>query len=132
MPLWRLRPATSPRDPRWQGRRIWREVVVGAPTAAMARVIASRLEEDPEAPPVGNESLGFRSGFEDEKLYWAVRLNAAEAAAFGGESGPSGIRRAVPWSDRPERYRPSRATTPEERSDEQEKREGPVRPAVPA
>lgn len=77
MPLWRIVPVADPTDPRWQGRAIWSEVIVRAASPAQARLVAARLEHDPDAPPVGNESLGFRSGFEDEKLYWVIGLAAA-------------------------------------------------------
>lgn len=79
IPLWRLAPAANPRDPRWQGRAIHAETIVRAPTAAMARVVASRLDRRPDAVPRGNESLCFRSGFTDEKLYWVQRLEEAAA-----------------------------------------------------
>ncbi|WP_119458355.1 hypothetical protein [Rhodospirillaceae bacterium SYSU D60014] len=95
MILWRIAPVADPRDSRWQDRRIWREVIVRAPSAAMARLIAGRLETNPDRPPVGNESPAFRSGFTDEKLYWVARLSTAEAAAVG-EGGAYGIVRAVP------------------------------------
>lgn len=90
MVLWRIAPAANPRDSWWQGRRIFEEVIVRAPSAAMARRIASRLEANPDEPPVGNESPYFRSGFEDEKLYWVARLGSAEAAHLGA-GGPDGI-----------------------------------------
>lgn len=91
MPLWRIEPVARPDDPRWQGRRIWREVIVRARNAAFARVIAAELERDPRYPPTGNESLSFTSGFDDEKLYWVSQLDDAEAAAYGGDSGPDGV-----------------------------------------
>lgn len=68
--LWTLVPAARPDDPTWLGHVPWREVVVAASTPAEARLLAAELEHDPSAPPVGNESLGFRSAFQDEKLYW--------------------------------------------------------------
>lgn len=94
--LWRLIPAAAPEDPHWQGRRAWREVIVRAESAAQARLIAAGLERQPGRPPVGNESLDERSGFLDEKLYWAVPLEADEAAAEGADGGVPAILRAVP------------------------------------
>lgn len=77
MPTWRLEPKAEPDDPRWLDHAIWREVVVRAPTSGAARLIASRLERDPERPPAGNENPSFQSGFEDDKLY-AVRLQSQD------------------------------------------------------
>lgn len=100
MILWRIAPVADPRDTWWQGRRIWREVIVRAPSAAMARRIARRLDVDPDEPPVGNESPYFRSGFADEKLYWVTRLDAADAAALG-DGGVGEIVRAIPGAGPP-------------------------------
>lgn len=101
MPLWRIVPAADPRDPRWQGRPIWREVIVRAPSAALARLLAARLDSA-ETVPAGNESLGPRSGFSDEKLYWLRRLDDAASAGLGSDNGRDGILRAVPWDEAPE------------------------------
>ncbi len=91
MPLWKITPVAAADDPRWQDRKIWSQVIVRAPTAAMARVLASELERDPTLPQVGNESLDFQSAFQDEKLYWVEQLPDSTAARFGGEDGPMGI-----------------------------------------
>lgn len=94
MPVWKIIPVAPPDDPRWQGRRIWREVLVRAETAAMARVVAGAWERDPNSIGVANETLDFRSGFEDEKLYWVVELDPAAAA--GDITGPPEVLRAEP------------------------------------
>lgn len=83
MAVWQIQPVTHPSDPRWQGGRVWEEVIVRAPTAAFARVIAARLEVDPNARGVGNESLSPESGFTDQKLYWVRRLDGAADHRFG-------------------------------------------------
>ena len=44
MRVWRIVPVTPASDPRWQDHRIWREVLVRAESAAMARLLASELE----------------------------------------------------------------------------------------
>lgn len=64
--LWRLEPAARPEDDRWQGREIWRSVLVAAPTAALARAAAERWASN---GVVSNENL--KAGFSDEKLYYA-------------------------------------------------------------
>ena len=83
MPVWQIQPVAHPNDPRWQGRSVWEEVIVRAPSAAFARVIAARLEVDPNARGVGNESLGPEGGFADEKFYWVRRLDSAADDRFG-------------------------------------------------
>lgn len=69
MALWRLSPIADADDAWWQNRRIWREVVVRAKSAAEARLVAAELETVPAEPLSGNESPSFESGFLDEKLY---------------------------------------------------------------
>lgn len=75
MPIWRIYPVARPGDPVWQGRNIWKEVVVRAQSAAMARLIAGELDRPVQRHRKGNESLCFRSGFDDIKLYWVTRLD---------------------------------------------------------
>ena len=90
MPLWKIVPAADADDPRWQGRRPWREVLVHADTAAQARLMAADLDRRPGAEVgVGNESIGFRSAFDDEKLYWVTQVDASA-------SGPAEIVSATP------------------------------------
>lgn len=89
MPVWQIQPVAHPSDPRWQGRSAWEEVIVRAPSAAIARTVAARLEVDPSARGVGNESSGPQSGFADEKLYWVRRLDSAAARRFGNRDDMS-------------------------------------------
>ena len=95
MRLWKIVPVAPPHDPRWQDHRIWREVVVRAETAAMARLIAAELERDASNIGVGNETLKSRSAFDDEKLYWVVETEA-EAGGADEWDGPPGVVRAEP------------------------------------
>lgn len=83
MALWRLRPIAEAQDPRWQDRRIWREALVRAATAAEARLVAAGLDRRTAEPSNGNESESFRSGFIDEKLY---RVDFA-----GEDDGPAEV-----------------------------------------
>ena len=91
MRLWKIVPVTPPTDPRWQGRRVWSEVLVRAESAAVARLIAGELDREPSIG-VGNETLDSRSGFDDEKLYWVMETDAAA----GSQSGDPGIVAATP------------------------------------
>lgn len=95
MALWKIVPVAGKGDPRWLDHPIWAEVVVRAPTAAQARVLAAEMErrEAGDAAPAGNESLSFTGGFEDEKLYRVMRLGPEEAPDFGPE-GPEAVLRA--------------------------------------
>lgn len=68
--FWLLEPAASPKDSRWQDRPIWRWVVVAAPSASLARLVAERWALPRVAPQIGNESDSPRAGFLDEKLYY--------------------------------------------------------------
>lgn len=91
MPLWRLVPVADRTDSRWQDRRIWHDVVVRAPSAAMARLLAADAETHDVPARVGNEATGASGGFDDPVLYWVDRLDAEEAQAYGGEDGPMGV-----------------------------------------
>jgi len=91
MPLWRFVPVADPHDSHWQDRRIWHGVVVRAPSAAMARVLADAAEERRVYGAVGNETKSFRGGFSDPNLYWVERVPTAETDALGGSAGPPGV-----------------------------------------
>lgn len=91
MPLWRFVPVADRHDSRWQDRRIWRDVVVRAPSAAMARVLAAQAEERNSNGRIGNESRADCSGFADSALYWVQRLPKEEAEKYGGENSPDGV-----------------------------------------
>lgn len=80
--MWMIYPVAWPEDSRWQGRDIWDRVIVRAPSAALARVKAAKLDRPKEEHRVGNETLCFRSGLEDERLYWVRRLKEDEAQAY--------------------------------------------------
>src|SRR3546814_15857237 len=89
MPLWKIAPAASPDDARWQDSVPWREVIVRADTAAMARLLAAELARTADGERGdGNETLGLRSAFEDQKLSVVSR-------SAGPATGPSEIGRAV-------------------------------------
>mgnify|MGYP006433283665 CR=1 FL=1 len=91
MPLWRFVPAADPHDSHWQDRRIWHDVIVRAPGAAMARVLADEAEERCVRGAVGNETKSCRGGFSDANLYWVERVPEAEAGALGGSAGAPGV-----------------------------------------
>jgi len=91
MALWRFIPVADKTDSHWQDRRIWHGVIVRAPTAAMARVLADAAEARMARGAMGNETASFRGGFCDANLYWVQRLSREEAAKHGGEQGPDGV-----------------------------------------
>ena len=91
MPLWRFVPVADRTDSRWQDRRIWHDVVVRAPSAAMARILAADAEEIYVPRHVGNEAPGGSGGFADPALYWVERLSRDDAQPYGGENGPMGV-----------------------------------------
>lgn len=92
--LWRLLPAAKPDDPTWEGRPIFSEVVVRAPTSAQARIEAAKLARDPHDVLACLEKADPNGGFTNEKLYRVVPLSPEEAEAFG--EGEPGIVRSVP------------------------------------
>lgn len=96
MPLWKFTPVAHRDDSRWQGREPWHELVVRADTAALARVVASDFDKREGSTRgirhVGNESVGFRSAFEDEKLYWVTQIEAEPTGPSA--SGPPEVVRA--------------------------------------
>lgn len=89
MPLWTIDASAVAEDSRWQDFPIWAEVVVRAPSAAQARLVAAAMEAEEIADPttVGNETLSFRSGFQDEKLYHVSRTHLTGVA----EEGPDEV-----------------------------------------
>jgi hypothetical protein len=90
MPLWRLVPIADRYDSRWQDRQIWHDLIVRAPTAAMARIYAERWETRDGAGAVGNETRAFRGGFADANLYWVQRVGREDAKKLD-EKGPDGV-----------------------------------------
>lgn len=95
LPLWRMRPTAAPADPRWQGRRMWSEVVVRAFSAAMARHLAARWSRV-RPRQIGNESGAGGSGFEDEGLYGIIRIDPADGTGEASAAAQDGVIRATP------------------------------------
>lgn len=91
MAIWRLYPVLVPSDPAWLGRPIWKEVIVRADTAGMARLVASKLEYPKHEGGIGNESHSFNSGLGEETLYRIKRLPPDEAARFDDSPGDSAV-----------------------------------------
>jgi len=88
MPSYLIEPAAPPNDSVWQGRKIWKHVVVRAENPAQARILAQTLDRQDDEPPVGNESLSFGSGYEDEKLYWVRRIEERQEDESGQTDSP--------------------------------------------
>lgn len=89
MPLWSIEASAVAEDSRWLDFPIWTDVVVRAPTAAQARLLAAAMEAAEIGDPttVGNETLAFRSGFQDEKLYHVRQVHPAGTP----EDGPDAV-----------------------------------------
>lgn len=99
MPLWKLVPVVPTDDDRWLDYTPWREVLVRAPSPAMARVVASRsLQRSPDL--AGNESPSARTGLEDEKLYHVLPARPEDARGADSE-GPEEVIAADPAEDEP-------------------------------
>ena len=100
MTLWAIEACAVAEDTRWLDFPIWAEVVVRAPTAAQARLVAAGLEEAiiGDETPTGNESLTFRSGFQDEKLYHVRQLDHLSGASAEGPPAVLSARQARPAS----------------------------------
>src|SRR3546814_5224646 len=92
MPLWAIEAIAVSEDSRWQDFPIWAEVVVRAPTPAQARLVAAAMEGGQIADPttVGNETLAFRSGFQDEKLYQVRQVHLTGTS----DDGPDAVLRS--------------------------------------
>jgi hypothetical protein len=85
--VWVIEPAAYPEDDYWQDRDIWAQLVVSAPTAAQARLVAERWALRDEIPHVGNETPSPRAGFTDAKLYHVHEAPAGLAEAYATASG---------------------------------------------
>lgn len=91
MPLWRITPIADPDDSRWLDHQRWEEVVVAAQSAGRALHLAAEMESRAAPEGVGNESVPFKSGFEDEKLYRIDRLSESEAGEYDGDEAEERI-----------------------------------------
>ncbi|WP_193369720.1 hypothetical protein [Pelagibius marinus] len=87
MTLWLITPSARYGDSRWLDHPIWLEVIVRAPSAARARLLAAKMEagQIADATPVGNETHTFHSAFQDEKLYQVRQLNPGDAQGHDPE-----------------------------------------------
>ena len=94
MPLWSIEASAVAEDSRWLDFPIWAEVLVRAPSPAQARLVAAAMEAQEIGDPttVGNETLPFRSGFQDEKLYRVRQVHLAGTP----EDGPAEVLHARP------------------------------------
>lgn len=65
---WRFSPVAGPKDPRWDGRHVWHEVVVAAPTPEDAIRLADDFYRGMFSNSPANENRPG-SGFDDASLY---------------------------------------------------------------
>lgn len=89
MPLWSIEASAVADDSRWLDFPIWSDVVVRAASPSQARLVAAAMEagEIGDATTQGNETLSFRSAFQDEKLYQVRRVHLTGTA----DDGPDGV-----------------------------------------
>lgn len=93
MPIWRIEPVADAGDPIWQEGPRWERVLVRAPTAALARVIAEQLDAPASARPGGRlDELYGKSRFAIEKAYRVVRADGTRHP----ETGPHEVLEVVP------------------------------------
>jgi hypothetical protein len=86
--VWRLTPVARPDDPTWQGRRIWSQLDIIAASVGEAILLAARYDEGKAGRDTADsqDRQQLRSGFEDERLYRADRLeDAPPASAVAGQ-----------------------------------------------
>lgn len=88
MPLWSIEASAVAEDSRWLDFPIWADVVVRASSPAQARLVAAAMEagEIGDATTQGNETLAFRSAFQDEKLYQVRRVELSGTPDDGPEA----------------------------------------------
>lgn len=69
--VWRITPVAHPSDGAWQGRMIWKELLIVAPTAGAAMLEADRHSARARgaSPARSQDRQQARSGFGDQKLY---------------------------------------------------------------
>lgn len=75
--VYRLEPSAAPDDPLWQNKPGHGVVVVAAPTAGDARIVATGRELDfmeIDAAPADDVSTVNASAFRDEKLYTVIEI----------------------------------------------------------
>jgi hypothetical protein len=70
---------------------VWKEVIVRAETAAMARLVARSLDQRSTDQGPRSVNSEFWSAFRDEKLYWIQRVSSRQAERFGDETGPDEV-----------------------------------------
>ena len=93
MPLWRISPAPRELEAARLDYGQWSEVIVRAPNAAYARVIAS-AELGDRSKRIGNETAAGYAGLEDEKLYHVVRLSDGAANRYRTDKRREGVLKA--------------------------------------
>jgi hypothetical protein len=85
MTIWRITPAARFGDSRWEDHPMFAEVIVRAPTAAQARLIAgTALSRAHSQTQFGGErDTIFISAFRDASLYRVVELTEANGYPAG-------------------------------------------------
>jgi len=78
--VWQFTPVARPDDPAWQGRTIWEDFRIVAPTVGTAMLLASRYDEKLKGLSTedSQDRQQLRSGLEDARLYRIDRVYGAE------------------------------------------------------
>jgi hypothetical protein len=98
--IWRFTPVARPDDPAWQGRAIWSDLRVVAPTAGAAILVAGRHYQEAHGidTEASQDRQQVRSGFEDVKLY---RLDRLEPVLEGLAEGSVHFEKRLAKNDSP-------------------------------
>jgi|GEM_PF-5722988 len=84
--IWVVEPTATLDDSRWQGRRVWRHIVVRAENAGLAILTAEKfaLEHSGHDGHPGNETPSPVAGPADAKLYKIGEINEEKLTDYSG------------------------------------------------
>ena len=80
--VWQFTPVARADDPTWQGRTMWEDFRIVAPTSGVALLLAARYDEQSKNLSVADSQDGqqLRSGLEDPRLYRIDQIGEADAS----------------------------------------------------
>ena len=79
--VWQFTPVARADDPTWQGRTMWQDFRIVAPTSGVAILLAARYDEQSKHLSVADSQDGqqLRSGLENPRLYRVDQISEADA-----------------------------------------------------